>query len=363
MKICPNCHTEFDDSKNFCNNCGTNLVEKTEDNISEEVKIKKLKTNSSKFSDKTFALITGIFSIVISVVLIASIFGSWIGYSFLYGIGNSEGALNYDGLDSGNIINIINLLFSPSTGLLLRVAAIFEMVLISSLLVMSIFMIFNGIYAITKGEIKKKHNILLFTMIVLIFLSNSVFNTHGAMQALLAFLSFVYIVFFIVKRLFEVEGTKQKLLFAFALFSLFIGFSFGTHVIVEMRTNIHMGIYDDYGISTYNYGLFGYIYMFIIIFNNLASPGTIPVIYYVGCVFYILIAISYFAAFFLLAKKNYKLSRYLCFGICLLLIIYMIEGSLFNQESIRLDNQIPALIFTLIGSTLLTTYTIVDKNA
>ena len=200
-------------------------------------------------------------------------------------------------------------------------------------------------------------------MIVLIFLSNSVFNTHGAMQVLLAFLSFVYIVFFIVKRLFGVEGTKQKLLFAFALFSLFIGFSFGTHVIVEMRTNIHMSIYDDYGISTYNYGLFGYIYMFIIIFNNLASPGTIPAIYYVGCVFYILIAISYFAAFFLLAKKNYKLSRYLCFGICLLLIIYMIEGSLFNQESIRLDNQIPALIFTLIGSTLLTTYTIVDKNA
>ena len=363
MKICPNCHKEFDDSKKFCNSCGTSLVEKTDENSTLEAEAKKPESSHSKFSDKTFALITGIFSVVISVVLIASIFGRWIGYSFLYGIGESEGALSDKGLESGNIINIINLILNPSTGLLLRVASIFNLTIILSLLVLSVFMIFNGIYAITKGEIKKKHNILLFVMIVLVFLSSSVLTTQGTMQGLLTFLSFVYIVLFIVKRLFSVEGIKQRILFAFALFCLLIGFSFGLQVIVEMRTSLHMGMYDDYGISVYGYGLFGYIYMFILIFNNLHSANTIPGIYYVGFVLYLIIAILYFAILFLLAKKKYKFSRYFCFAICLLLIIYMIEGSLLNQESLMLGNQIAALIFTLIGSTLLTTYTILDKNA
>ncbi len=363
MKICPNCNKEFDDSKNFCNRCGATLVEKADGDVA-EVQEKKAETSHLKFSDKTFALITGIFSIVIGVVLISSIFGRWIGYSFLYGIGKSEGALNYDGLDSGNIINIINLLFASSTGLLLRVAAIVDLILILSLLVLSIFMIFNGIYAITKGETTKQHKFLLFVMLFLIFLSSSVLTTRGSMQILLTFLSVVYIVLFIIKRLFEVEGTKQKVLFAFALFSLLIGFLVGTHVVVEMRTNITPYYYDSYnGISVANDGLFGYIYMFILIYNNLASVNTIPAIYYVGCILYLLIALSYFATFTLLAKKNYKISQYICFGICFLLIIYMIEGSLFNQESILLGNQIAGLIFTLVGSTLLTTFTILNKKA
>jgi len=363
MKICPNCHKEFDDSKNFCNSCGTSLVEKTGDFKEVEIEKKKIEVTRFGFSDKTFALITGIFSIVISVVLIASIFGSWIGYSFLYGIGKSEGALNYDALDSGNIINIINIIFDGSSGLLLRVGAIVDLILIFLLLVLSVFMIFNGIYAITKGELTKKHNIILFAMVFLIFLSSSILTTRGGMQVLLTFLTFVYIVIFIINRLFKIEGTKQKLLFAFALFSLLIGFLFGTHATVVMNTNIHMDYVSGNGIYVYNDGLFGYIYMFILILNNLASPNTIPSIYYIGFILYIIISASYFVGFYLISKKNYKLTRYFGFGVCLLLIVFMIEASLFNQESLILGNEIAALIFTLIGSTLLTTYTILDKKA
>lgn len=358
MKICPNCNKEFDDSKKFCNSCGTALVEKT-DQVQNFEKTANGKTNNSsvRFSEKTYALIIGIGSIILSVIFISSIFGYWLSDNLVSGFA-ANGALSSEGLDYGNIINMINILFNPASGLLLKLASSINLIFIVVLLILSVFSIFYGISSITKGELQKKQKIVLFIEISLIFLLSSTLSTDGVMQAFLSFISFTIVVVSIIKRIFDINGTKQKVVFIISQFALFLGFLVGTRALIYINTNFNGGYYSIIGKD----GFYGYIYDFIIIYNNLCSPETIPAVYYVSFALYLFVSLSYFALFTLIFLKKYHLSRIIGFVICISLIVFMIASSLFNQNALSNAYQIAALIFTLVGTTLLTTYTLMKES-
>lgn len=354
MKICPICNKEFNDDASFCNNDGTKLVTKSTvvEHTEKEVKEKK---KGTCIPEKTFALITNIFIIAISVLTIASFFGDWIGFFFFSGQSEGIPELSGQGYDSGNIINIINILIKGEAGQMLTAISVVSLILMIVFFALSIFQILAAIKSISTGKLEKNQKIALFVFSSLVILTGSFINSSNQIINLLYFFTFVYIVLYTIQRILLTGGKLSKTLFAIAVFSLFLGILFGISATTEIPYEIESGIDYSYVYTYQKSSLFGFLYILTCIEHGYYAGEIVKGIYYYTFVMYILSTIVMMVLFFLLAFKKYDIAKFVGFGECLILIVWMIGSALLEQHTLELGMQITSLVFTSIGTILLTT--------